>query len=122
MSSDRHILVIEDDYDLLFLIRKLLEARGFHVITALNGKEGKKKYRKYSSEIQSVVLDLTLPDLDGRKICRYLRKSSPDLPIIITTGSEDLEQKQDLDKIGIQAFLKKPFDLNELVDCITSFH
>ncbi|MBN2366646.1 MAG: response regulator transcription factor [Calditrichaeota bacterium] len=122
MASGRHILVIEDDYDLLFLIKKLLEMKGFKVITAITGKEGKKKFRKHSRELFSVILDLSLPDLDGKKICGEFRKKQPDLPIIITTGSEDQKQKQELDNIGIQAFLKKPFDLHELVDCISSFN
>ncbi len=120
MPEDRHVLIIEDDYDLLFLIKKLLEIKGFKVLTAFTGKEGRKKFRKHSSHIQSVILDLTLPDLDGKKICREFRKKYPELPIIITTGSEDQLQKQELDKLGIIAYLTKPFDLNELVNCIIS--
>ncbi len=119
MVDDRHVLVIEDDYDLLFLIKKLLEFNGFTVLTAITGKEGKKKFRKYSKLLCSVILDLSLPDQDGKKICREFRKKSPHIPIIITTGSEDQKQKQELHKMGIQAYLRKPFDLNELVKFVS---
>jgi DNA-binding response OmpR family regulator len=120
MAEDLHVLIIEDDFDLMFLIKKMLEIKGFKVLTAFTGKEARKKFRKNSKSIQSVILDLTLPDLDGKKICKEFRKKNPDVPIIITTGSEDPIQKQELDKLGITAYLKKPFDLNELVNCLGS--
>ena len=120
MAEDLHVLIIEDDFDLMFLIKKMLEIKGFKVLTAFTGKEARKKFRKNSASLQSVILDLTLPDLDGKKICKEFRKKNPDVPIIITTGSEDPLQKQELDKLGITAYLKKPFDLNELVNCLAS--
>lgn len=120
MNENSHVLVIEDDYDLLFMIKKLLEIKGFTVLTALTGKEGKRKFRKYSKQIRSVILDLSLPDQDGKKICREFRKKLPRLSIIITTGSEDQDQKAELDQIGINAYLRKPFDLNELLKFISS--
>jgi DNA-binding response OmpR family regulator len=120
MQNNRHILVIEDDYDLLFMIKKLLEIKGFKVLTAITGKEGKKKFRRYSKQIRSVVLDLSLPDLDGKQICREFRKKFPLLPIIITTGSEEISQKIELEQIGIHAYLRKPFDLNELLKFVSS--
>jgi DNA-binding response OmpR family regulator len=120
MAEDLHVLIIEDDFDLMFLIKKMLEIKGFKVLTAFTGKEARKKFRKNSTSLQSVILDLTLPDLDGKKICKEFRKKNPDVPIIITTGSEDPSQKQELDKLGITAYLKKPFDLNELINCIVS--
>ena len=120
MAEDLHVLIIEDDFDLMFLIKKMLEIKGFKVLTAFTGKEARKKFRKNSASLQSVILDLTLPDLDGKKICKEFRKKNPDVPIIITTGSEDPLQKQELDKLGITAYLKKPFDLNELVNCLVS--
>jgi len=120
MQNNGHILVIEDDYDLLYMIKKLLEIKGFKVLTAITGKEGRKKFRRYSKQISSVVLDLSLPDLDGKQICREFRKKFPLLPIIITTGSEEISQKTELEQIGINAYLRKPFDLNELLKFVSN--
>jgi len=120
MMKDGHVLVIEDDYDLLFMIKKLLEVHGFKVLTAITGKEGRRKFRKYSSRIRSVILDLSLPDQDGKHICQELRKKYPSLSIIITSGSEDQNQKSELEKIGIDAYLRKPFDLNDLLRFVVS--
>jgi two-component system alkaline phosphatase synthesis response regulator PhoP len=120
MIDNHHVLVIEDDFDLLFMIKKLLELNGFKVLTANTGKEGRRKFRKYSPRIRTVILDLTLPDQDGKYICQEFRRKHPELPIIITTGSEDQHQKSELEKIGIDAFLRKPFDLNDLLKYVAS--
>jgi DNA-binding response OmpR family regulator len=118
--KDQHILVIEDDYDLLFMIKKLLEINGYKVLTAITGKEARKKFRKYARQLKSVILDLSLPDQDGKHICREFRKNHPELSIIITTGSEDQRQKSELEAIGINGYLRKPFDLRELLRFISS--
>ena len=120
MIKDGHVLVIEDDYDLLYMIKKLLEVNGFKVLTAITGKEGRRKFRKYSSRIRSVILDLSLPDQDGKHICQEFRKKYPKLSIIITSGSEDQQQKSELEKIGINGYLRKPFDLNDLLKTLIS--
>jgi len=120
MINDSHVLVIEDDYDLLYMIKKMLELNGFKVLTANTGSEGRRKFRKYSSRICSVILDLSLPDQDGKHICREFRRNDPDLSIIITSGSEDQLQKSELEEIGIDAYLRKPFDLKELLKFISS--
>ena len=120
MIKDSHVLLIEDDYDLLYMIKKLLEINGFKVLTANTGREGRRKFRKYSSRIHSVILDLTLPDQDGKHICQEIRKKYPELSIIITSGSEDLLQKSELEEIGIDAYLRKPFDLNDLLKFVSS--
>lgn len=120
MIDDGHVLVIEDDYDLLYMIKKLLEINGFKVLTANTGSEGRRKFRKYSSRICSVILDLTLPDQDGKHICQDFRRRHPELPIIITSGSEDQLQKSELEEMGIDAYLRKPFDLNDLLKFVSS--
>jgi len=119
MIKDSHVLVIEDDYDLLYMIKKLLELNGFKVLTANTGREAKRKFRKYSSRIRSVILDLTLPDQDGKYICQEIRRKYPELSIIITSGSEDQLQKSELEEIGIDAYLRKPFDLNDLLKFVS---
>lgn len=113
-------MVIEDDYDLLLMIKKLLEVNGFKVLTALTAQDGRKKFRKSFSQLCAVVLDLSLPDQNGKHICKYFRRKSRKLPIIITTGSEDRTQKKELEKIGVDAFLIKPFNIMELVQSVSN--
>lgn len=121
MLDDKHILVIEDDYDLLLMMKKLFEIHGFKVLTALTAKDGRKKFRKSYNKLKAVILDLSLPDQNGKFICKYFRKKSKNIPIIITTGSEDRTAKMELEKIGVDGFLLKPFNINELVQSVSSF-
>jgi DNA-binding response OmpR family regulator len=120
MLDNKHILVIEDDYDLLLMLKKLFEINGFKVLTALTAKEGKKKFRKSVKKLNAIILDLSLPDQDGKFICKYIRKKSRQIPIIITTGSEDLMLKIELEKIGVDGFFIKPFDIAALLNSVNS--
>ncbi len=82
MLDNKHILVIEDDYDLLLMLKKLFEINGFNVLTALTAKEGKKKFRKSVKKLNAIILDLSLPDQDGKFICKYIRKKSHQFSLI----------------------------------------
>jgi len=103
---EKLILIVEDDFDLLWMIQKLLTLSGFQCLTA--------------EEIGAVVLDLSLPDQSGELLAKEFLELSPDLPIIVTTGFEDREQRRILEKMGIFAYLIKPFDLTQLVDTLKS--
>lgn len=120
MLDNKHILVIEDDYDLLQMLKKLFEINGFNVLTALTAKDGKKKFRKSVKKLNAIILDLSLPDQDGKFICKYIRKKSRRIPIIITTGSEDLVLKIELEKIGVDDFFIKPFDIAALLNSVNN--
>lgn len=120
MLDNKHILVIEDDYDLLLMLKRLFEINGFNVLTALTAKEGKKKFRKSVKKLNAIILDLSLPDQDGKFICKYIRKKSRRIPIIITTGSEDLVLKIELEKIGVDGFFIKPFDITALLNSVNN--
>ncbi len=112
------VLLIEDDFDLLWMINKLLSLHNYEVLTAVTGTQGLDLFSRHAQQICAVVLDLTLPDMDGEQLLKELKKPFPDLPVIITSGLEDLGQKKRLSKIGASAYLTKPFDLNRLVEVL----
>jgi len=119
MISDKYILVIEDDFDLLWLIQKILEVNGFKILTAVTGEQAISKFSRNVLQIQAVILDLSLPDESGEYLCSEFLKVSPDLPIIITTGLEDRTQRRRLEKMGVRGYLVKPFDLMNLVQFLS---
>ena len=112
------ILIIEDDYDLLWMLEKLLRMEGFNVLSALNAADGIEKFSRNKGDISVILLDLSLPDRDGEEIVRDIRGQGAQKPIIITTGWEDRNQFKRLKELGIQTILVKPFDLNLLVEKI----
>ncbi len=106
------IFVVEDDSNIIDLLQLYLTQEGFHVVSASDGQAALEKILAEPPDL--VVLDLMLPGLDGREICRRVRARS-ELPIIMLTARDD-----DVDKIvglelGADDYLTKPFNPRELV-------
>jgi len=106
------VLIADDEKNIVQLARMYLQAEGFSVETAANGKETLEKVKQARPDL--LVLDLMMPELDGWEVCRRLRKES-DLPIIMLTARGD-----DVDKIvglelGADDYMTKPFNARELV-------
>ncbi len=106
------IFLVDDEQHIIDLVRLYLEREGFQVNSATDGQVALEQLLARPPDL--VVLDLMLPGLDGREICRQLRARS-DLPILMLTARDD-----DIDKIvglelGADDFLTKPFNPRELV-------
>lgn len=119
MLDEKYILVIEDDFDLLWLIKRILSMNGFHVLTAVTGEEAINNFSRNLFNIQAIILDLSLPDKNGKSICREFMKVAPEIPIVITTGFEDRTQKKELEEMGVRGYLIKPFDIMHLVQFVS---
>ncbi|HFB68092.1 MAG TPA: response regulator [Calditrichae bacterium] len=117
---EKLVLIVEDDFDLLWMIQKLLTLSGFQCLTAVTAAQGVEAFSRHFEEIGAVVLDLSLPDQSGELLAKEFLELSPQLPIIVTTGFEDREQRRTLEEMGIFAYLIKPFDLTQLVDTLKS--
>ena len=111
------VLIADDEKNILQLARMYLQAEGFTVETAGNGREALEKVRQAKPDL--LVLDLMMPEIDGWEVCRRLRKES-DLPIIMLTARGD-----DVDKIvglelGADDYMTKPFGVDELLARVTA--
>ena len=106
------ILVVDDEPRVARLARDYLEKNGFRVITAGDGQSALAIARREKPDL--VILDLMLPQIDGREVCRILRRES-DLPIIMLTAlSEEIDQVTGLE-IGADDYITKPFSVRALV-------
>ena len=110
-----HILIVDDESSVLFLLREVLEERGHEVLSATGGVEARAlaNSRKLD-EIELVLTDFAMPELDGLGLMAHLRRQNPDLPVILLTarGSERLAARAI--KEGAFDYLPKPFELEEL--------
>jgi two-component system phosphate regulon response regulator PhoB len=109
------ILVVDDEPDLLELVRFNLCQAGFDVETATGGEEGLEKARRHPPDL--VVLDLMLPDVPGTEVCRRLRTDSElgSVPILMLTArSEEIDRVVGLE-LGADDYVTKPFSPRELV-------
>lgn len=117
--KESKILIIEDDYDLLWMLKKLLSTEGYLILTAVTAAQGIEIFSRNVFDIAAIIVDLSLPDQDGEVVVNEVFKVMPDMPIIITTGSEDKVQLKRLEESGIKEILVKPFDLNKLSQLVS---
>ena len=111
------ILVVDDEPKVARLARDYLEKNGFRVTVAADGQSALVIARREKPDL--VILDLLLPQIDGREVCRILRRES-DVPIIMLTAlSEEIDQVTGLE-IGADDYITKPFSVRTLVARVRS--
>lgn len=107
------ILVIEDEAKVYTFIKKGLEEEQFSVSLATDGKTG--VYAAYNNDFDLILLDIMLPDADGRDVCKEIRENNKTVPILMLTALGTVEDKVlGLDS-GADDYLQKPFSFKELV-------
>ena len=110
--SQRRILVVDDDADIRGLVRELLERRGFAVTEAADGKQALQEM--YAGRPDLVLLDVSMPGLDGWTTLERIRELS-DVPVVMLTArSEELEKTRGL-RAGADDYVTKPFGRQELL-------
>ena len=107
------ILVVEDDHRVRKALRRLFEPEGYDVQEREDGVTGIDAAR--SMKPAAVVLDLRLPGMSGRDVCRELKASVPELPIIILSATTDVIDKVSLLELGADDYVTTPFSPRELL-------
>ncbi len=112
------ILIVEDEDAIREVERLYLEKAGFAVLEATDGQEALELWREHQPD--AISLDLNLPGLDGREVCKQIRKTDTSVPIIMVTARvEEIDEISGL-QIGADDYLKKPFSPSVLVARVTS--
>ncbi len=118
-NTKHRILIVDDDEELVELIRDVLLRDGrFEVRTVNNGFEAGMAVKEYHPDL--IVLDIMLPDINGKDVCQVVR-SDPnmnDIRIICISGMVEEDRIQELKAVGADDFLHKPFEIEQLVDRI----
>jgi DNA-binding response OmpR family regulator len=111
VSDKPTILVVDDDLPILTLMRSLLREFGFEPVTAATGQEALEYARKLSPAL--VLLDRHMPGMKGDEVIRTLRAEFESLPILIVSG--DPVSRDELDALGADDAVQKPFDVAALI-------
>lgn len=108
------VLVVDDDNNVINIIRYSLDSDQFEVLEAANGKEALGMVFARSPDI--LILDIMMPEMDGYRVCEELRKhdSTKNLPIIILSAKASVDDKIKAMGLGIDDYMIKPFDPREL--------
>ncbi|MDO6561794.1 response regulator transcription factor [Amphritea sp. 1_MG-2023] len=108
-----NVLLVEDDLDLATTIVDYLEIEAIQCDHASNGLMGLNLIQ--SNHYQMIMLDINMPKMDGLTLCNTLREKGMDIPILMLTARDGLENKLQGFKAGSDDYLVKPFDMQELV-------
>lgn len=113
MKQAAFVLLVEDNEDFRLILEEALEAEGYHVTSAANALRAREAMN--TGKFDLAVLDVRLPDGNGIELLREFRQADPDMGIIIMTGYAEVDTAVDAVRLGANDFLKKPFDIDELI-------
>jgi len=110
--KDVNVLIVDDEIEILKLLRKYLEREGYRVDTASDGEEALFVFRRKKYDL--IILDVMMPKVDGIEVCKKLRNKT-NAPIIMLTAKDDEIDKVLGLRIGADDYITKPFSMNEFV-------
>jgi len=112
------ILFADDEAEILNLGREFLKKQGYRTLLARNGKEAVEVFQQHSHEISLAVLDLIMPEMDGKEAFFEMRKIRPDIKVLVSTGFNVDEDVEALLDQGCYGFLQKPFSMHKFLQTI----
>ncbi len=118
LSGHGVVLVVDDDDYILQAVYALLESYGYSVRLAKTGRQAIEIYTQHCDEIDLVLLDLSMPGMNGEETFRELRKIRSDVRVLLSTGYAPDEAAQRFTDTGLAGFLRKPYDADALGDAI----
>ncbi len=107
------ILIVEDDARMQKVLTRIFSREGFEIETADGGMVALERFREKTPT--AVLLDLVLPQLSGREVCRQIKSASPETPVVILSSVSDVVDKVLLLEIGADDYVTKPFSPQELL-------
>lgn len=119
----RKILFIDDEKSILDLARLLFCFSGFEIITANSGKKAVEILleKDKRQQINIIFLDLTMPEMDGLEVLRWMREQDIRVPTILQTGISDQEELDKAFKLGIKDFLLKPYTKDQVHEYVIKY-
>jgi DNA-binding response OmpR family regulator len=115
-TETKHIICIEDEPEMIDLIRLILGRRGFNVIGAAGGKEGLEKVKQEPPDL--ILLDLMMPDMDGWEVYQQIKadEKTKNIPVIVVTAkAQSIDKVLGLHIAKVDDYIAKPFSPQELL-------
>ncbi len=109
------LLIVDDDDIVRLVTTRMLERSGFTVLAAADGAAGVEIYRSNAGGIRAVLLDMTMPKMDGRDTFLALRALDPKVKVILASGYPEQEATGQFAESGLSGFIQKPYTPDELL-------
>jgi two-component system, cell cycle sensor histidine kinase and response regulator CckA len=114
LTGTETVLVVDDEQLVRDLARPALERYGYKVLLAEDGPSGIETYARNAARIDAVVLDLSMPGLDGREVLARLEELNPELPVVVMSGYDGAVLARQFAGTGAAGFLQKPFKAHQI--------
>lgn len=118
LSHEPHritVLVVDDEDSVLRVTQGFLEHAGYHVLTATDGKSGLELFQQAASRIDLVLLDYSMPGMNGEEVLLEIRKGYPVVPVLLSSGYPEKEVVSGIDTRAFSGFIKKPYRSQALI-------
>jgi len=112
------ILVVDDEDDVRLAAQLILEDMGYHVVCAQDGVIGLDLFRQQHQNIRAVLLDLTMPNMNGEELFSEMRRIRTDIPVVLSSGYSEEEAIRRFSGKAFNAFIQKPYPIELLVEKI----
>ena len=112
------VLIVDDEENVQEVARAALERIGFATLSAMDGREGLDVYKQHADEIVLVLLDMTMPQMNGEETYRELRRLYPDVRVVLSSGYNEQDATDQFAGKGLAGFIQKPYSPTALLDRI----
>jgi PAS domain S-box-containing protein len=112
------ILLVDDEQMILEVGQQLLEAMGYDVLTAENGKKAVEIYQAKKNDIDLLILDMIMPEMNGGDVYDTMKAMDPDVKVLLSSGYSVEGQASEILGRGCDGFIQKPFHMGQLSNCI----
>ena len=113
------ILIVDDDSDVLFVLKHILNKAGYKVVSATSGGEGLEKVAKESPDL--VILDVMMPDMNGWDVCKKIKEDSPDLPVSMCSILRKMHEiEKSFNYAGADRHITKPISFENVLNTVSA--
>lgn len=118
-TGPNHVLIVDDDYEVIETIRTALTAEGFTVSVATDGNQGIAYVEAKTPDL--LILDIMMPRRSGFLVLERLRQFNDDpIPVIMITGNEGARHREYAEMLGVSDYIHKPFTMDRLISSVTN--
>lgn len=113
-GNGKTVLVVDDEQMIRDMAEDMLNILGFKVFLAASGLEGLNLYKSNKNQIDVILLDLLMPEMNGTTCLKNLKNFDPNVKVIIASGIGEYEKRIELERMGIKAYLEKPYKIENI--------
>ena len=117
-SGNEHILVVDDEEELVDLFKKMLERLGYQVTSRTSSLDAVDVFKAHPGRYHLMITDQTMPNMTGLDLAKTIHGIRPDMPIVLCTGYSDLISLQSAEGIGVKRLLTKPLTVRDLATTV----